>query len=1005
MIPQTFNEAFERVGQLVSVFKQNEHKYLSPTYSELQARIDFIDKFWIALGWDVNHEVQTNPYEQEVKVERSVLTSSGRKRADYAFLAPNFRDVLFYAEAKRPKTEIDNSLYYFQTVRYGWNSRTPLAVLTDFEQFRILDSRYKPDIKTALERVVKKFHYEDYIDPEKFSEIYYLLSREAARNGSIGKFAEALDKSFGKAHQRKLFAGGYKSIDETFLQDLDEDREELARTFAKENPQLDSYELTEVTQRTLDRLVFMRFLEDKLIESEPIVENLGSRGSSWQDFITISRRLDKVYNGIIFKNHPILDAPTFKVDEGAFDNVRASLGHTISPYDFNVIPIHILGSIYERFLGKIITVTDHGAHVEEKPEVRKAGGVYYTPEYVVQYIVENTVGKLIKSKTPEEIRQMRFADIACGSGSFLLGIYDVLLRYHTKYYNTNRNKAKGKRAGCIEREDGTLRLSLLQRRDILLNNIYGVDIDPQAVEVAQLSLYLKLLEDETVISSRLYQMEFREALLPSLNKNIICGNSLIGRKILEGHLFEMDEERKLNPMNFENEFPQIMRNGGFDAILGNPPYIRMETFKSQKGYLKSNYTSHDERSDLYIYFIEQAHKLLNKRGRFGMIVSNKFLRANYGKPLRDLLRRHERIERIVDLAGLPVFTGATVRTIILLTSREVDEEYEPLYSPPMSVKDFRALTDGLLSVEDAIKNVTYTIAPSALSQAVWAFARPEEDRLFRKLQSGSEQLKDYCAGRICMGIKSGLTEAFTIDAHTREDILLRNPKASEIIKPFLNGRDVRRYHIESKDNYLIYTFHGVNIKDYPAVEEHLRPFKERLEKRATQQNWYELQQPQLRFAPYMDAPKIIFPDIATAPRFAFDATGFYGANTTYFIPLKDLYLLGLLNSRLGYFYFSQTCAGLEGKEETYLRFFGQYLEGFPVRGINQANPNYKVLHDKIVQLVGQIIAAKQLLVLAHTDHDKSFYERKCSDLDIQIDRLVYKLYELRDEEIALIEAD
>jgi type I restriction-modification system DNA methylase subunit len=1002
MIPQTFNEAFERVERLVSVFKQNEQQYLSPTYSEQQARIDFIDKFWIALGWDVNHEVQTNPYEQEVKVERAVLTSSGRKRADYAFLAPNFRDVLFYAEAKKPKAEIDNSLYYFQTVRYGWNSRTPLAVLTDFEQLRVLDSRYKPDIETALQRAVKKFYCGEYIDPEKFREIYHLLSREAARNGSIEKFAETLDKLVGRAHQRTLFAGGYKSIDESFLQDLDEDREELARTFAKENPQLDSYELTEVTQRTLDRLVFMRFLEDKLIEPEPIVENLGIRGSSWQGFVTISQRLDKVYNGIIFKKHPILDAQTFKVDEAAFDNVRASLAHTVSPYDFNAIPIHILGSIYERFLGKIITVTDQGAHVEEKPEVRKAGGVYYTPEYVVNYIVENTVGKLIKGKSPEEIRQMRFADIACGSGSFLLGIYDVLLRYYTKYYNAKKNKAKGKRAGCIEREDGTLRLSLLQRRDILLNNIYGVDVDPQAVEVAQLSLYLKLLEDETVISSRLYQMEFREALLPSLNKNIICGNSLIGRDILDGYLFETDEERKLNPMNFENEFPQIMKSGGFDAILGNPPYIRMESFKNQKGYLRSNYTSHDERSDLYIYFIEQAHKLLNKRGRFGMIVSNKFLRANYGKPLRDFLRRNERIERIVDLAGLPVFAGATVRTIILLTSRGEDEKYEFLYSPPISVKGFRALAGGLLSVEEAIKDVTYTISPSALSQPVWAFAKPEEEALLQKLQSGSEQLKDYCSGKICMGIKSGLTEAFTIDEQTREDILLRSPKANEIIKPFLNGRDVRRYQIESKNKYLIYTFHGVNIKDYPAVEEHLKPFKERLEKRATQQNWYELQQPQLRFAQYMDGPKIIFPDIATAPRFAFDAKGFYGANTTYFIPLEDLYLLGLLNSRLGYFYFSQTCAGLEGKEETYLRFFGQYLEGFPVRVINQSNSNDKARSDRIVQLVEQIIITKQQLAIAHSERDKSFYERKCSDMDTQIDKLVYELYELKDEEISLI---
>ena len=188
-----------------------------------------------------------------------------------------------------------------------------------------------------------------------------------------------------------------------------------------------------------------------------------------------------------------------------------------------------------------------------------------------------------------------------------------------------------------------------------------------------------------------------------------------------------------------------------------------------------------------------------------------------------------------------------------------------------------------------------------------------------------------------MGIKSGLTEAFVINAQKRAEILDCNPEAAEIIKPFLNGRDVRRYHIDAQDIYLIYTHHGINIEKYPAVKEHLKAFKGKLEKRATKQKWYELQQPQYKFKDYMNNPKIIFPDIATAPRFALDEFGYYGANTTYFIPLNDLYLLGLLNSKIGYFYFTRTCAGLEGQKETYLRFFGQYLEGFPVHSINLAN--------------------------------------------------------------------
>ena len=311
MIPQRFEDAFERVHQLAENFKANQAQYLSPSYSEAQARLDFIDKFWIALGWDVNHETQTNPYEQEVKVERGVTVDARRKRADYAFLAPNFRDVLFYVEAKKPRADVDNNLDYFQTIRYGWNSRTPLAVLTDFEQFRVLDCRYKPDLDSALYQVVDKYHYTDYFDPEIFRRIYHLFSREDARKGAIARYAEALPKPSRKAHQRTLFAGGFKSIDQAFLEDLDGHRSELARSFAQENPRLDSYALTEATQRTLDRLVFMRFLEDKLIEPEPIVENLGGGGAAWPRFVATSRRLDKVYNGIIFKRHALLDDPSF----------------------------------------------------------------------------------------------------------------------------------------------------------------------------------------------------------------------------------------------------------------------------------------------------------------------------------------------------------------------------------------------------------------------------------------------------------------------------------------------------------------------------------------------------------------------------------------------------------------------------------------------------------------------------------------------------------------------
>src|SRR5665811_51748 len=244
-----------------------------------------------------------------------------------------------------------------------------------------------------------------------------------------------------------------------------------------------------------------------------------------------------------------------------------------------------------------------------------------------------------------------------------------------------------------------------------------------------------------------------------------------------------------------------------------------------------------------------------------MIVSNKFLRANYGKPLRDFLSNQATIKQIVDFAGLPVFPNATVRTLVILTAAHAENESPIIYSPPLPLDSFSSVQGGSLTVDEAIQDVAFEVAAQSLAQPVWSFSRKEIGQLFKKITAGFTPLNEYCDGKICMGIKSGLAEAFVIDEQTRSVILKNKPEAREIIKPFLNGRDVRRYYIDYKENYLIYTFHGFDLKGYPAVESYLEPFKERLEKRATQQNWYELQQPQYKYAEYMEAPKIIFPDI------------------------------------------------------------------------------------------------------------------------------------------------
>ena len=461
----------------------------------------------------------------------------------------------------------------------------------------------------------------------------------------------------------------------------------------------------------------------------------------------------------------------------------------------------------------------------------------------------------------------------------------------------------------------------------------------------------------------------------------------------------------MNAFDWKAEFAEAMATGGFDAVIGNPPYVRMEAFKDLKEYLRRTYASHDERSDLYSYFIEKEHKLLRSNGRFGMIVSNKFLRANYGAPLRQFLASSARIEQVVDLAGLPVFPGATVRTIVLITSKAPAASSPTLYSPPVPLETFKQLEARTLTVEDAVKELRYDVPPTALAPAGWSFAPELHDALLTALSLRSMRLAQYCGGQICMGVKSGLSAAFVISGETRADLIRESPEATSIIKPFLNGRNVRRYRLEECSQYLIYTYHGIDIRKYPSVERHLRPYRDQLLKRATKQEWYELQQPQLRFAPYMDGSKIIFPDIAIEPRFTVDDAGHYGSNTTYFIPRSDSYLLGLLNSRLGYFYFRHTCAGLEGKNEVYLRFFGQYLEGFPVRTIDFTDPTDIARHDHMVALVSQMLDLHARLAAEGVPHEKAALQRRIDQTDRQMDRPVYELYRLTEEEIKVVEED
>ncbi len=968
----SLESAYSTIEKLVNDFKNNERHYLATDYSESQARLDFIDKLFIALGWDVNHEHQKNPYEQEVKVERRVKDKETQKRADYAFfLEPNYRDPKFYVEAKKPSRSLDNPYDYFQAIRYGWNAQTPLVVLTDFEEFHILDSRFKPDIKYTKERKVLSFHYSDYLDKEKFAKLYYLFSREAVGNGSIEKFAETMPKPRGKAVQKGLFPGSYQSIDESFLTELDEIRNTLARSFKKKNPALTSEELTEATQRTIDRLVFIRFLEDMLIEGEHHISNYGDKGTAWGDFIADCRSLNAKYNGIVFKEHFIDRLPPSKggsaiaPDDKDFADICEELSHVNSPYNFNSIPIHILGSIYERFLGKVVHATDKRVTIEEKPEVRKAGGVYYTPQYIVQYIVNNTVGKLIEGKTPAEIAKLRFADISCGSGSFLITVYDTLLRYHSRYYQEHTKEAKAD--GCIF-SNGLWVLSLKQKRQILLNNVYGVDIDHQAVEVTQLSLYLKLLEDETLATANEMQAMFKEKILPDLSKNIICGNSLIGTDIYtndapllskegwrEATGWSEEEERKINAMNFEDAFPAIMKSGGFDAIVGNPPYISIQgsfVSKTQLEYFYKQYSVLERIADFFAIFTEKAIKVLDNKGFWSYIVPSTILSNLSFTKLRESLLNNTYMLKIVQF-GDGVFTEAIVPTCVLVIQKtnKKNSAIEIIYN----VNDFinGNYKTKYINQKTFLLNSDYTFNLE-LNDADY--------KIIKKINDDTVKIKEVID--VKEGVKTG-----------NDKVFLSAQPFKNLSYQVLKGRDIEKYFYTPK----LYICYDVDRLSRPQKKEH-----------------------------FLVPEKLLIRRIGKNIIATYDNKQIFCVHTLYTARLLKSskysikFVLGLLNSKL-YKYIYDKSLTIKGDIFPEVRIYS--INNLPVKKIDFTDPIKTALHDKIVNSVDQIIDAKKRLPVITTDKDKNFYVNKCYTIDRQIDRLVYDLYGLTEEEIKIVEGE
>lgn len=978
----------EKIVKRVESFKANYDEYMSGVFNETQTRVSFINPLFEALGWDVRNEESRAETYREVVHEESIEVGRGLKAPDMTFRIGGIRK--FFVECKKPSVDLKEETHpAYQLRRYGWSAKLPLSILTDFEEFAVYDCRIKPKKSDkASVALIKYYKFEDYIN--QWDEIAALFSREAVLTGAFDRYAVKVRKR------------GTAEVDDAFLEEIERWREVLAKSIALKNRGLTDRELNYAVQQTIDRIIFLRICEDRGIEPYQALAAVSNGANVYDRLKQLFVKADQRFNSGLFhfnlereRNAPPDElTPRIKINDEVLKEIIASLYYP-NPYEFSVFPADILGQVYERFLGKIIRLTaGHQAKVEEKPEVRKAGGVYYTPTYIVDYIVKNTVGKLLEGKTPNKVEKLRILDPACGSGSFLIGAYQHLLDWHLKWY-LDQGPAKHKKAMYQVKKD-EWRLTTAERKRILLNNIYGVDIDTQAVEVTKLSLLLKVLEGENKQTLDKQMKLFHERALPDLESNIKCGNSLIGPDYHEGiqlTLLGDENQTKINAFDWNHEFRAIIAAGGFDAVIGNPPYIRMESFKIIKNYLQSHYETHAERADIFFYFVEKSASLLKMDGRLGFILSNTFTRSESGTSLRRFINRKFLIQELVEFGDFLPFEGATVYPIITILERT--------NSAKRKGKVHFILQDSAPGGSADTFNLPMELDTKRFSERAWTFEDDRSRELRERLMSDFPSLKSIY-GSVNMGIKTGLNEAFIIDANTRKRIIAKNKRAKEIIKPYLGGRNLDRWYVKSDNLYLLYTSHGLDMRAYPAVVAHLEPFKGELLKRATKQEWYELQQPQHAYQNIIDGPKIIYPDMSRYPKFSLDRTGAYFSNTVYFIPSDSLYLLGLLNSKLLWFVIRGLSNALRGGLWRF-RLFSGHIERLPIWKPNMSKKSDINAHNSIVNFAKQQIKLHEQLFASKTPHEQTALRRHIAANDRQIDFLVYELYGLTKEEIRIVE--
>ena len=918
-------------------------------------------------------------------------------------------------EAKKPSVNVkDDVAAAFQLRRYAWSAKLSLSILTDFEEFAVYDCRVKPEkLDTSSTARILYATFDQY--PERWDDIAGVFSREAILKGSFDRFAESAKVKKGTAE-----------VDAAFLAEIETWREHLARNLALRNPGLSQRELNFAVQQTIDRIVFLRICEDRRVEPYGQLRDAVKGNGAHARLQDLFARADQRYNSGLFHfspergraGAPDLLTPSLKLDDRVLRDIITTLYYPDSPYEFSVLPADILGQVYEQFLGKVIRITSgHRAVVEDKPEVKKAGGVYYTPTYIVDYIVRQTIGPLLEGKGPKQAVTLRILDPACGSGSFLIGAYQYLLDWHRDWYVAH--DAKKHRKELYEYGTGDFRLTTTERKRILLANIYGVDIDLQAVEVTKLSLLLKVLERESSESLQAQLQLLQERALPDLDENIKCGNSLIGPEFYENrvlNLFTDDDRWRVNVFDWKSSYPGVFsrEDSGFDAVIGNPPYVRIQSLREwapiQAEFYKKSYLAAGRGNyDIYVVFVERGLELLNRKGRLGLILPSKFLTTDYGEALRHQIADSRVLDHVVDFGHDQVFPQATTYTCLLFLDRAAHDSAQYVRVVP---KDLAA------------KNVEpESVALDSLTEAPWILVGGDSASLMTKLLARGTALLQLPAA-MSRGTSTGNDDVFCLKA-TAEGLQTRAGAPVEIEPAILRkpvwATDFTRFCFRPKNEEMLIFPYEVGARGYrllaeeelragyPGAYRYLSSNRRILEKRKQFQAWYGFSAPRnldtherADFLVPLLADRGLGASIpADSGGLCIMASGGFSVKLATGSSLHPYYVLGLVNSRLLFWHLRQISNRFRGGWITCTK---QYFGTLPIASLDLATQEGRSRHDQIVLFVRHVVGLNGKLKNARDSHERAVLQVELEAIERQLDRAVYELYGLTGDEIALVDA-